>query len=337
MNEIQLRYGCNPHQAPARVYMADRELPITVLSGAPGYINLCDALNAWQLVKELRMTLALPAAASFKHVSPAGAAVGLNYDLDRAAVAAELGFERLAPNSLDAVADRDFAVDYLAAAAQLAGHLSRIGAEIVLWASAEFGFVRLPDAVSGGSSIMPQKRNPDAAELMRAAAPRLAADLQGLLSTLHGLPLTYATDLREDKRYLFDAVDCLDTLLPVVHELLAGTEFDIGRMAGACDSALMATDVADRLVTAGVPFREAHHAVGALVRRALELGVGLAALPRDEIAALAPALAPDELGALLEPRASLDRKISAGGSAPGRVREQLARAHELLAGPGGVD
>jgi argininosuccinate lyase len=266
----------------------------------------------------------------------AGAAVGLNYDLDRATVAAELGFERLAPNSLDAVADRDFAVDYLAAAAQLAGHLSRIGAEIVLWATAEFGFVCLPDAVSGGSSIMPQKRNPDAAELMRAAGPRLAADLQGLLSTLHGLPLAYATDLREDKRYLFDAVDCLDLLLPVVYELVAGIEFDTERMAGACDAALMATDVADRLVSAGVPFREAHHAVGALVRRALELDVGLAALPRDEIAALAPALAAGELGALLEPRASLDRKISAGGSAPERVREQLSRAQELLAGPGGV-
>jgi argininosuccinate lyase len=266
----------------------------------------------------------------------AGAAVGLNYDLDRAAVAAELGFERLAPNSLDAVADRDFAVDYLAAAAQLAGHLSRIGAEIVLWATAEFGFVCLPDAVSGGSSIMPQKRNPDAAELMRAAGPRLAADLQGLLSTLHGLPLAYATDLREDKRYLFDAVDCLDMLLPVVHELVAGIEFDTERMAGACDAVLMATDVADRLVSGGVPFREAHHAVGALVRRAFELGVGLAALPRDEIVALAPALAAGEFGALLEPCASLDRKISAGGSAPERVREQLSRAQELLAGPGGV-
>jgi argininosuccinate lyase len=266
----------------------------------------------------------------------AGAAAGLNYDLDRAAVAAELGFERLAPNSLDAVADRDFAVDYLAAAAQLAGHLSRIGAEIVLWATAEFGFVCLPDAVSGGSSIMPQKRNPDAAELMRAAGPRLAADLQGLLTTLHGLPLAYATDLREDKRYLFDAVDCLDLLLPVVHELLVGVEFDTGRMAFACDAALMATDVADHLVSAGVPFREAHHAVGALVRRALELGVGLAALPGDEIAALAPQLAAGELGALLEPRASLDRKVSAGGSAPERVREQLCRAQELLAGPGEV-
>ena len=175
-----------------------------------------------------------------------GAAVGLNHDLDRAALAADLGFARIAANSLDAVADRDFVVDYLAAAAELAMHLSRVGAEIVLWASAEFGFVALPDEVSGGSSIMPQKRNPDAAELMRGAGPRLAADLQGMLTTLHGLPLAYNTDLREDKRYLFDTVDCLDALLPVVGELLFGLRFDAARMAAACDSLLMATDVADR-------------------------------------------------------------------------------------------
>ena len=150
----------------------------------------------------------------------AGAAVGLNYDLDREGVADALGFEVVGANSLDQVADRDFVVDYLTAAATLGAHLSRIGAEIVLWATGEFGFVRLPDAYSSGSSIMPQKKNPDAAELMRAAGPRLAADLQGMLATLHGLPLAYNTDLREDKRYLFDAVDCLDDLLPVVFGLL---------------------------------------------------------------------------------------------------------------------
>ncbi len=296
--------------------------------------SLAQHLLAWFWMLERdhdRFTVALDACLELP--LGAGAAVGLNYDLDRAGVATDLGFERVAPNSLDAVADRDFVVDYLAAAAQLAGHLSRVGAEIVLWATAEFGFVALPDAVSGGSSIMPQKRNPDAAELMRAAGPRVAADLQGLLSTLHGLPLAYATDLREDKRYLFDAVDCLDTLLPVVRELLTGVEFDTERLAAACDSALMATDVADRLVAAGVPFREAHHAVGALVRRALELRVGLGELPATEIAALAPALGAGELGDLLEPRASLARKVSAGGSAPERVREQLARARAALAGP----
>jgi argininosuccinate lyase len=259
----------------------------------------------------------------------AGAAVGLNYDIDRAAVAAELGFERVAPNSLDAVADRDFACDYLAAAATLAIHLSRIGAEIVLWATAEFGFVALPDAVSGGSSIMPQKRNPDAAELMRAAGPRVAADLQGLLTTLHGLPLAYNTDLREDKRYLFDAVDCIQALLPVVAELLAGVKFDTGTMAAACGSFLMATDVADELVARGLPFREAHHVTGALVRRCLEKGCELGELPPDELAALSPALAGGIAG-LADARRSLAAKVSAGGSAPVRVREQLALAREAL-------
>ena len=259
----------------------------------------------------------------------AGAAVGLNYDLDRGAVAAELGFERVAPNSLDAVADRDFAVDYLAAAAGLAVHLSRIGAEIVLWASAEFGFVTLPDAVSGGSSIMPQKRNPDAAELMRAAAPRVAADLQGLLSTLHGLPLAYNTDLREDKRYVFDAVDCLAALLPVVRELLAGLAFDNGRMAAACTSTLMATDLADELVARGLPFREAHHVTGALVRRCLDLGCAFDELPQAELEALSPTLAGGVSG-LADAQRSLAAKRSEGGSAPARVREQLAKAREAL-------
>ena len=202
----------------------------------------------------------------------AGAAVGLDFDLDREAEAADLGFERVAENSLDAVANRDFVVDYLAAAAQLGTHISRLGAELVLWASAEFGFVRLPDAYAGGSSIMPQKKNPDAAELMRAAAPRLTADLGGLLGVLHGLPLAYNTDLREDKRYLFDAVDCLDQLLPVVHGLLDEVTFDEARMAAACDPFLAATDVADYLVEKGVPFREAHHLTGGLVRRCLDEG-----------------------------------------------------------------
>jgi len=259
----------------------------------------------------------------------AGAAVGVDYAIDRAAVAAELGFERVTDNSLEAVAGRDFALDYLAAAAQLGVHLSRLGAEIVLWASSEFGFVQLPDAFSGGSSIMPQKRNPDAAELMRAAAPRLAADLGGLLGVLHGLPLAYNTDLREDKRYLFDAVDCLDALLPVAHGLLGELEFDTARMAAACGSFLQATDVADYLVARGVPFREAHHLTGTLVRECLERGVGLGDLPLEDLRRLSPAFDDDVIGAL-DARASLARKALAGGSAPARVREQLARAAALL-------
>ncbi|HQG03288.1 MAG TPA: argininosuccinate lyase [Thermoleophilia bacterium] len=259
----------------------------------------------------------------------AGAAVGVNYPVDREAVAAELGFARISENSLEAVAGRDFVVDYLSAAAELGVHLSRLGAEVVLWASAEFGFVRLPDAFSGGSSIMPQKKNPDAGELLRAAAPRLAADLAGLLGVLHGLPLAYNTDLREDKRFLFDGVDCLDASVPVATGLLEGIEFDTGRMAAACDSFLQATDLADYLVARGVPFREAHHLVGELVRRCLERGIGLDALPLEEVRRLSPAFDEDYVAAL-DPRASLARKALAGGSAPERVREQLGRAAAAL-------
>jgi argininosuccinate lyase len=258
----------------------------------------------------------------------AGAAVGVNYDLDRDATARELGFTEAAPNSLDAVSDRDFVAEYLQAAALLGVHLSRLGGELVLWSTAEFGFVRLPDAYSGGSSIMPQKRNPDAGELMRAAAPRLAADLGGLLGVLHGLPLVYNTDLREDKRYLFDAVDCLDEIMPVVHGVLARLEFRADRMAAACESVLLATDIADHLVARGVPFRDAHHLVGALVRLAEERDVDLFELPPEDLAGLSPHLA-GGIGVLGDPQASLRAKRAFGGSAPERVREQLVRARAL--------
>jgi len=284
----------------------------------------------WMLRRDVER-LARARAACLELPLGAGAAVGVNYAIDRAAVAAELGFERVTDNSLEAVAGRDFALDYLAAAAQLGVHLSRLGGELVLWASSEFGFVRPPDAFSGGSSIMPHKRNPDTAELMRAAAPRLTADLGGLLGVLHGLPLAYNTDLREDKRYLFDAVDCLDELLPVVHGLLDGLEFDTGSMATACDATLQATDVADYLVAKGVPFREAHYLTGTLVRDCLERGLGLDEVPLEDLRRLSPGF-DNDYEAVLDPRASLARKALAGGSAPDRVREQLQRAAALLEG-----
>ena len=282
----------------------------------------------WMLDRD-RVRLAAVRQACLELPLGAGAAVGLDFDLDRECVAVELGFERVAENSLDAVASRDFAIDYLAAAAQLGSHLSRLGGELVLWASAEFGFVKLPDAFSGGSSIMPQKKNPDAAELLRAAAPRLTADLGGLLGVLHGLPLAYNTDLREDKRYLFDAVDCLDQLLPVVEGLLEGMVFDEARMAGACDPYLAATDIADYLVGRRVPFREAHHLTGTLVRRCLDSGEPLDQVPLEQLRALSPAFDQDYYG-LHEPAAQLARKRSRGGSAPMRVREQLQLAHAAL-------
>jgi argininosuccinate lyase len=282
----------------------------------------------WMLDRDRRRLAAVRAACQQLPLG-AGAAVGLNYELDRDAEAVDLGFDGVIPNSLDAVSDRDFVVEYLGFAALLGAHLSRLGAELVLWATAEFGFVRLSDAFSGGSSIMPQKRNPDAAELTRAAAPRLTADLGGLLGVLHALPLAYSTDLREDKRYLFDAVDCLDELLPVITGVVAGARFQAVRMRAACESALLSTDVADYLVKNGMPFREAHHLVGGLVRRAEESGVDIFSLPEAEVAELSPAL---DAGyrALADPSASLAGKSAAGGSSPERVHEQLDLARRAM-------
>src|SRR5205814_4212799 len=161
----------------------------------------------------------------------AGALAGVNFDTDRGAVAAELGFERVAPNSIDAVANRDFVLDHLAAAATCAGHLSRLGAELVLWSSEEFGFVELSDSWTSGSSIMPQKKNPDAAELLRAKAPRIVAHLAALHGVMHALPLTYNKDLQEDKEHLFDAVDTLELSLRAAREMLRGITYHRGRMA----------------------------------------------------------------------------------------------------------
>jgi len=282
----------------------------------------------WMLARD-RRRLAAARAACDQSPLGAGAAVGVNYPVDRRAVAALLGFGDVTPNSLDAVSDRDFIVEYLSAAALLGSHLSRLGGELVLWSTAEFGFVRLPDAFSGGSSIMPQKRNPDAGELLRGAAPRLNADLDGLLGVLHGLPLAYNTDLREDKRYLFDAVDCLDEVFPVALGLVAGARFDNARMRSACDTALLATDVADHLVIQGMPFRDAHHAVGRLVRLAEEQGVDLFELSDEDLHEVSPLLGAD-FRRLGDPLASLHAKCTEGGSAPTRVAEQLALARIAL-------
>ena len=215
----------------------------------------------------------------------AGALAGVNFDTDRDAVAAELGFERVAANSIDAVSNRDFVLDYLSAAATCATHLSRLGGELVLWSSEEFGFVTLPDAWTSGSSIMPQKKNPDAAELLRAKAPRIVAHLGALHGVMHGLPLTYNKDLQEDKEHLFDTVDTLDLCLAAATGMIRGARFDRERMsAAASDDLIAATDVADHLVTQGVPFRECHGIVAGLVRVAVDSGRSLAQLTDAELA-----------------------------------------------------
>src|SRR3954468_14634605 len=220
-----------------------------------------------------------------------GALAGLNWDVDRDALAADLGFERPYPNSLDAVSNRDFALDYLSAASICAMHLSRMGSEIVLWSSQEFGFCELPDSFSSGSSIMPQKKNPDAAELLRGKAPRIAASFQSLLGTMHALPLAYSKDMQEDKEPLFDAIDNLELCLAAATGMLGGISFNRERLAAAAgDEMLAATDLADALVQEGVPFREAHDMVAGMVRHSIDRGVALSELTEDELRELAPSL-----------------------------------------------
>jgi argininosuccinate lyase len=262
----------------------------------------------------------------------AGALAGVNFDTDRDAVAAELGFDRVAPNSIDAVSNRDFILDYLSAAATCATHLSRLGAELVLWSSAEFGFVTLPDAWTSGSSIMPQKKNPDAAELLRAKAPRIVGHLGALHGVMHALPLTYNKDLQEDKEHLFDTVDTLDLCLAAATGMIAGARFDRERMsAAASDDLIAATDVADHLVKQGVPFRECHGIVAGLVRIAVDSGRALGDLSDAELAAASGQLDPAAFRALLEQGSWLESKVSVGGTALARVREQLDAARSALA------
>jgi argininosuccinate lyase len=260
----------------------------------------------------------------------AGALAGVNFDTSRMFVAQELGFGGIAENSLDAVSNRDFVIDYLSAAATCATHLSQLGAEIVLWSSQEFGFCEVADSFASGSSLMPQKKNPDAAELLRAKAPRVAGHLMTLHGVLHGLPLTYNKDLQEDKEPLFDAVDTLELCLRVAAEMLEGIEFDRERMAeAASDEFIAATDVADLLVRRGVPFREAHGIVGGLVRAAVDRGKKLSELTEQELDELAPQL-DGGFYELLDEGAWLESKVSDGGTALSRVRDQLAQARQVL-------
>ena len=263
----------------------------------------------------------------------AGALAGVNFDTDRAMLARELGFHSVAPNSIDAVSGRDFVLDFLGAAATCSTHLSRLGAELVLWSSSEFGFCELPDAWSSGSSIMPQKKNPDAAELLRAKAPRVVAHLAAFHGVLHALPLTYNKDLQEDKEHLFDSVDTLELTLAAATGMIAGVAFDRERLReAASDELLAATDIADLLVRLGVPFREAHGVVAGLVRSALDSGSSLSELTPEELAAQSETLAAHgaEYHEVLAQSSWLESKVSEGGTSLLRVREQIAQARAAL-------
>ncbi|HWP34056.1 MAG TPA: argininosuccinate lyase [Thermodesulfobacteriota bacterium] len=253
----------------------------------------------------------------------AGALAGTPLPIDRHEVARLLGFDRVAENSLDAVADRDGALELLAALAILQVHLSRLAEELVLWSSAEFGFVELPDAFATGSSLMPQKKNPDVAELVRGKTGRVVGALVALLTTLKGLPLAYNRDLQEDKEPLFDAVDTVLACLGVLPPLLRGLKVRAEAMRAAAGRGfLTATDAADYLVLKGVPFRRAHEIVGGLVAEAVRRGVELHELPLETFRAAAPEFGPDIYDALAVERAVASRR-SYGGTAPDRVRARL--------------
>ena len=266
--------------------------------------------------------------------SPLGSAAlaGTGFNLDRDDTAAALGFDRPTANSLDAVSDRDFAVDYLHAAALCSVHLSRLAEEIILWASQPFGFVQLPDAWSTGSSIMPNKRNPDAAELVRGHSARIVGDLVALLVLLKGLPLAYAKDLQDDKPPLFDAHDLLSLSLAAMAGMMADLEFVPQRMrAVAAAGHATATDLADWLVReAGVPFREAHHISGRAVAAAETAGKLLDELTLDELKSIDPRI-DERVLPHLSVEASVAARRSAGGTAPERVREAIAAARQQVA------
>jgi argininosuccinate lyase len=264
---------------------------------------------------------------------PLGAAAlaGTGFRLDRQATATALGFARPTANSLDSVSDRDFALDYLSAATQCSLHLSRLAEELIIWASAPFGFVQLSDAFSTGSSIMPQKRNPDAAELVRGHAGRITGAFTSLMVTMKGLPLAYSKDMQDDKAPVFEAHDLLMLSLAALAGMVETTTFNTQRMrAAAAGGYSTATDLADWLVReAGVPFREAHHITGRAVKTAEQRGCDLADLSLDILRAIEPRI-DDRVYDVLTVEASVASRTSYGGTAPERVREQVARWQELL-------
>jgi argininosuccinate lyase len=265
-------------------------------------------------------------------VSPlgAGALAGSSLAVDPEAVAAELGFESAAENSMDAVSDRDFAAEFCFAAALLGVHLSRLGEEVVLWSSHEFGWAEIDDAYATGSSIMPQKKNPDVAELARGKAGRLIGDLTALLTILKGLPLTYNRDLQEDKEPVFDAVDTLLVVLPAMAGLIGSLRFHTERLAGtAAAGHALATDLAELLVRRGVAFRDAHEIVGHLVVWCQVHDCELADVSDADLEKVSPLLTPD-VREVLTIEGALAARSSRGGTAPVRVTEQLGRARLVV-------
>jgi argininosuccinate lyase len=266
------------------------------------------------------------------NVMPLGSAAlaGTTFAIDRAYVADLLGFPALTANSLDAVSDRDFIIEFLAAASISMLHLSRLSEEMIIWSSSEFGFIELPDAFATGSSIMPQKKNPDVPELVRGKTGRVYGHLMALLTLMKGLPLSYNRDLQEDKAALFDAVDTLTACIEVYTQMLPGIRVIRSRMEQAASSGYInATDLADYLVRQGMAFREAHHCVGQAVRYAIDQGRELHELSLAELQNFTPLIKPDVF-ACLQARETINRRTCPGGTAEAAVRAAIQAAEKRL-------
>ena len=259
-----------------------------------------------------------------------GALAGHSLDIDRESLAGELGFEAISENSIDAVSDRDFILESLAAAAILGIHLSRLAEDLTLYCSAEFAFVELDEAYSTGSSLMPQKKNPDSVELMRGKAGRLVGNLVSLLVTLKGLPSAYDKDLQEDKEPLFDTLDTVELALPVAAGMIRTLSVNADRMRAALDDSMLATDLADYLVRKGVPFRQAHDIVGRVVRYGIEQDKRLRDLSLAEWETVSPLFEAD-VADVFDFERAVERKASRGGTARSAVEAQIARARALMA------
>ena len=288
--------------------------------------------HVWPLLRDRRRLRQVRDSAAQSPLG-AGALAGTAFPIDRQALAEALGFDAPCPNSLDAVADRDFAAEFLFAAALIGIHLSRMAEAVILFSTREFGFIALADAYATGSSLMPQKKNPDVFELARGKSGALVGHLTGLLTTLKALPSAYDKDLQEDKLPVFQAYDALMLALPALTGALRSLSVDAHRMAAAVDEDLMAVDLADHLVTRGVAFRQAHEAVGRWVRLAQEKHRTMSSFTLEELRMVHPAFT-ESVQALFDPSQSLARRTALGGTAPSAVAQQLAEARRAMASLG---
>ena len=304
----------------------------------PGYTHLQHAQpitwahwllsHFWPLMRDMQRWAAVYKSADNMPLG-SGALAGTAFPIDRQALASTLPFSKISENSLDSVSDRDFAADFLYAATMTGLHLSRLAEQLSIFNTTEFGFVQLDDRFTTGSSLMPQKKNPDTLELTRGKAGRLLGHLTGLLTTLKGLPSTYDKDMQEDKEGVFDAFDTLMLLLPVMGGVIATLQVNAERMAGQLEASLYATDLADYLVKKGMPFREAQHVVGAVVVSAETRHIAIDQLSLPDLQQISPVFAEDVMAAFTL-SASLAARRATGGTAPDAVREQLAAAEAQL-------